>query len=64
VFVALSIWLVTLDRPRAVVAGVFSLFLVISVRLVRRSGPALVIDTRGTTDRSSPVAAGFVRGIR
>jgi hypothetical protein len=64
-FVALSIWLITLDRPRAVVAGVlgiivFSMFLVLSIRLVRRSGPALVIDTRGITDRSSPVAAGFV----
>jgi hypothetical protein len=64
-FVAGSIWLLTFDKPRAVVAGVlgivvFGLFAVLAVRLVLRHGPALVIDTKGITDRSSAAAAGFV----
>lgn len=65
VFVAASIWLVTLDSPRAVVAGVlgiavFGLFAVLAARLVLQRGPALVIDSRGITDSSSASAAGFV----
>ena len=64
-FVTASIWLVTLDKPKAVVAGVlgivvFGFFAVLAVRLILRDGPALVIDTKGITDRSSALAAGFV----
>ena len=64
-FVACSVWLVSLDSPQAVVAGVlgiavFGLFGVLTVRLVLQRGPALVIDSRGITDSSSAIAAGFV----
>jgi hypothetical protein len=64
-FGAASIWLVSLDRPVAVVTGVlriavFGLSAVLAVRLVLRPGPALVIDSRGITDSSSAIAAGFV----
>lgn len=68
-FVAVSIWLVTIGSPKAVVAGVlgivvFGFFAVVAVRLILRNGPALVIDTKGITDRSSAVAAGFVPWYR
>jgi hypothetical protein len=64
-FVAGSIWLLTFDSPRAVVAGVlgtvvFGLFGVLATRLALQRGPALVIDSRGITDSSSAVSAGFV----
>jgi hypothetical protein len=64
-FVAGSTWLVTFHSLRAVVAGwigivVFGLCAVLALRLMLRSGPAVVIDTRGITDRSSVIAAGFV----
>jgi hypothetical protein len=65
VFVAIGTWMiVTGELLLAVLGGVcvavFALFCVLQVRLMLQSGPALVVDRSGITDRSSATPGGFV----
>lgn len=65
-FAVLGIVLIAVgDSVKMVVVGmlvvvVFGAFGVLWVRIARRAGPALVVDRRGITDRSSATPAGFV----
>ena len=64
-FVAVGVLLLLRGDLVAAVAGalsvvVFGLFGVLGVRLALRPGPAVVVDRRGVTDRSSATAAGLV----
>jgi hypothetical protein len=65
VFVALGTWMIVTGPALLVVIGVvcvatFALFGVLGVRQMLQSGPALVVDASGITDRSSATPGGFV----
>ena len=65
VFVAIGTWMIVTGDLLLTVLGVvcvavFALFGVLQVRLILQSGPALVVDRSGITDRSSATPGGFV----
>lgn len=65
VFVAVGVWMIATGPMAITVLGVvcvvvFALFGGLGVRQMLQSGPALVVDHSGITDRSSATPGGFV----
>jgi hypothetical protein len=65
VFVAIGTWMIVMGDLLLIVLGVvcvavFALFGVLQGRQMLQSGPALVVDRSGITDRSSATPGGFV----